>query len=122
MNNQVSFTGRVGQEPQQIELSDAEKSLVKFSLAVKTFDEDETLWLDIEAWNSNSQKVMNLITKGRELVVSGRLRINKYVDKDGIPHEKPVVVLNSFYLCGAKPKPQEETARRRRRGASKADQ
>ncbi len=122
MNNQVNFAGRVGQEPQEIQLTDAEKSLAKFSLAVKTFDDDEVMWLDVEAWNGNSLRVMNLITKGREVVISGRMRINKYVDKDGIPHEKPVVVLNSFYLCGAKPKPQEETTGRRRRGGSKADQ
>lgn len=123
MNNLVSFTGRVGQEPQEIQLSDEEKSLAKFGLAVKTFDEDEVLWLDVEAWNGNSKRVMTLITKGREVVVSGRLRINKYVDKEGIPVEKPVVVLNSFYLCGAKPKPpEEETTGRRKKGRSKKDQ
>lgn len=113
MNNQVTFAGRVGQEPQEIALNDSEKSLAKFSLAVKTFDDDEVMWLDVEAWNGTSKKVLSLVKKGREVLISGRLRINKFADRDGMPREKPVVVLNSFYLCGSKPQIEEPKKQRK---------
>lgn len=109
MNNQVTIIGHVGQKPQTVQFPSG-KSVVKFSVAVKEFgtaeDEPKTLWLDVEAWNGNGERVLGAITKGREVLVAGRLMLNTYdVMKDGIKHlvTKPVIRMATFYLCGKKP-------------------
>ena len=131
MNNQVTIIGHVGQKPQTVQFPSG-KSVVKFSVAVKEFgtadDEPKTLWLDVEAWNGNGERVLNTITKGREVLVTGRLMLNTYdTMKDGIKHlvTKPVIRMASFYLCGKKPleteleaKAEEPAAKSRRRKAA----
>ena len=109
MNNQVTIIGHVGQKPTTVQFPRG-KSVVKFSVAVKEFsaaeEEPKTLWLDVEAWNGNGERVLSAITKGREVLVTGRLMLNTYdVMKDGMKHlvTKPVIRMATFYLCGRKP-------------------
>jgi single-stranded DNA-binding protein len=58
------------------------------------------------------ERVLKTITKGREVVVQGRLAISEYTtERDGVKIEvkKPVIELTSFHLCGKKPTSNEET-------------
>ena len=77
MNNQVTLCGHVGKEPQATKFEDTGNQVVKFSLAVKEFspntDEVKTLWFDVDCWNGLAARVLETVTKGRELVISGRL-------------------------------------------------
>ena len=113
MNNNVCFTGYVGNEPTEIKMIESSKKLVKFSLAVKQFrakGEDDTMWLDIEAWETIAPKVLATVSKGREIVVNGRLALSEYVDKEGTKVVRPVVKLGGFYLCGKRPASYNGTA------------
>ena len=91
--------------------------MVKFSVAVKEFssnsDEQKTLWIDIDAWNGLGDRVLKTITKGREVVINGRLAISSYTkndEEDGLKVKisKPVIKLTSFHLCGSAPRKQQE--------------
>lgn len=114
MNNSITIIGHVGQKPKVVSFGDTGNKLVKFSVAVKEFssntDEEKTLWLDVDAWNGLGERALKTITKGREVVITGRLAVSTYSkEEDGIKKEitKPVIKLTSFHLCGKKP--QEET-------------
>lgn len=111
MNNSLNLVGRVSQAPKKYELGDYTK--VVFSLAVKEFtsttDENgqkvnDTIFFEVHAWNGQSQRVMDLIKKGREVAVHGRLGFNTYSPKDqpNVTRTTPIVRLNSFHLCGKK--------------------
>lgn len=82
--------------------------MVKFSVAVKEYsnaDEEKTMWVDVDAWNGLGDRVLQTITKGREVVMFGRLAINSYAKEvDGITVQvsKPIIKLTSFHLCGPK--------------------
>jgi len=124
MNNQVTLVGYVGQTPTSVSFDDTGNRVVKFSLAVKEFssktDEEKTMWVDVDAWNGLGERVVTTVTKGRELVVMGRLSISSYEKVvDGLPIKmsKPVIKLTSFHLCGPKPVEvePEETVKPRRR-------
>jgi len=123
MNNTVTLIGYVGRHPQAKTFPDTGNKLVKFSIAVKEYssnsDEDKTLWIDVDAWNGLGDRVLGTITKGREVIIFGRLAINTYpkeVDGIMVQMTKPVVKLSSFHLCGPKPvadgdgQPQEARA------------
>ncbi|MDP3509019.1 MAG: single-stranded DNA-binding protein [Candidatus Melainabacteria bacterium] len=113
MNNQITIVGHVGQNP--IERSVADDKVVKFSVAVKEFstnNEKKTMWIDVDAWNKLGDLVMENVTKGREVAITGRLAINQFTkEEDGVlvKMSKPVIKLTSFHLCGARPIPVSET-------------
>ena len=115
MNNSVTLVGHVGQKPQVVSFGDTGNKLVKFSLAVKEFssnpDEEKTLWIDVNAWNGVGELALANITKGREVVVNGRLALSTYTkEEDGIKKQitKPVIKLSGFHLCGRKPISEDE--------------
>jgi hypothetical protein len=61
--------------------------------------------------NGLGERVMKTITKGREVVLMGRLAINTFtreVDGKTIEVHKPILKLSSFHLCGPKPASQED--------------
>lgn len=110
MNNTIQIVGYVGQDPHAISFEDTGNKVVKFSVAVKEFsansDDNKTLWLDVNAWNGLGDRVLKTITKGREVVIHGRLSVSTFSkDVNGIKVEvtKPVIKLTSFHLCGRKP-------------------
>ena len=115
MNNQITIVGHVGQTPRQVTFPSG-KTVVKFSVAVKEFstanEEPTTLWLDVDAWNGNGERVLKSITKGREVVVTGRLALETFNSKEDPNHTitKPVIKLLSFHLCGRKPETESQPA------------
>ena len=116
MNNQLTIVGHVGQAPTSVSFKDSDNKVVKFSVAVKEFsnktDEVKTMWLDVDAWNGLGERVLETITSGREVVVTGRLAISEYtkeVNGVKVKMSKPLIKLTSFYLCGKKPVSEGET-------------
>ena len=109
MNNSITLIGHVGQNPKALVFAASDKKLVKFSIAVKEYsssDEDRTLWVDVEAWNELGKRVLDHITKGREVAIQGRLAMTSYTKSNEgktVDVTKPVVKLTSFHLLGKKP-------------------
>jgi single stranded DNA-binding protein len=115
MNNQLTLIGRVGQEPRAVLFPDTGNKVAKFSLGVTEFsnkkEEEDTLWIDVDAWNGLGENVMQYVTKGREVMLMGRLSINifsKEVDGKMLEVHKPILKLTSFHLCGPKPSADSE--------------
>ncbi len=116
MNNTLTLVGHVGQAPLVKVFGNSGNKVAKFSIAVKEYssnaDEPVTLWVDVDAWNGLADRVHKTITKGREVVLNGRLSVSTYTqEKDGIKLQitKPVMKLTSFHLCGKKPVAQESS-------------
>lgn len=117
MNNQITIVGHVGQTPHTVSFGDTGNKVVKFSVAVKEFssnsDEEKTLWLDVDAWNGLGERVLKAVTKGREIVIHGRLTLttfNKEVNGTKVEITKPLIKLTSFHLCGRAPRKREEVS------------
>src|SRR5581483_8123028 len=107
MNNSITIVGHVGQTPHSVTFGDTDNKVVKFSVAVKEFsnkqDEDKTMWIDVDAWNGLGERVLKTVTKGREVVINGRLALNTYtkeVKGERVQMTKPVIKLTGFHLCG----------------------
>ncbi len=114
MNNQITLLGHVGKNPVETSFADSGNKVVRFSLAIKEFsksEEEKTLWIDVECWNGLGERVLSLITKGREVQVCGRLALSEYskeINGQKVPMVKPIVKLSSFHLCGKKPEEEGE--------------
>ena len=73
------------------------KQVAKFSLPIhehkKNLVEGEknpTVWMNVEKWNPSAE-TLALIKKGNFLTITGELRVNSYVDKEGNLQTKLIV-------------------------------
>lgn len=114
MNNTLILVGRVSIKPTVKVFADGNK-LVKFAIAVKEFGADAKesapLFVNIDARNGLGDRVMEHLTVGREVSVSGRLAINeesKTFGDETVKMKYPYLKLKEIHFCGAKPKVEEK--------------
>jgi single-strand DNA-binding protein len=104
LKNHVQLMGRLGQDPEIINL-DSGKKLAKFSLATnenyttaKGEKVENTSWHNIIAWGKTADIIENYTEKGREIVVSGKLSNRSYETKNGEKRYVTEVVCNQVVL------------------------
>lgn len=106
MLNHVVLMGRLTRDP-ELRHTATGTAVASFALAVdrdfKGQDgERETDFIDIVAWRSTAEFVSNYFTKGRMAVVSGRLQIRNWTDKDGGKRRSAEVIADSVYFGDSK--------------------
>lgn len=77
--NQCTFTGNLVRDAQQRKVGESEVS--GFSIAVNGRKDGETLYVDCSYWRPN--RVVEYLTKGKQVLVSGEVSVNTYDSKDG---------------------------------------
>ena len=107
MLNKIILMGRLTRDP-EVRVTQANVSVASFSLAVERDGKNqdgtkETDFIDIVAWRSTAEYVQKYFTKGRMAIVSGRLQIRNWEDKDGNKRRSAEVVADSIYFGDSKP-------------------
>ena len=86
--NRVQIIGRLGKDPEG-KFTPTGKKVSHFSLAVsqrwKTSGENKeyTEWVNIEAWGRLGEVCQEYLKKGSLVYLEGRLKTDKYEDKEG---------------------------------------
>lgn len=86
--NRVQLIGRLGRDPES-KYTPTGKKVTHFSLAVsqrwKTAGEtrEYTEWVNIEAWGRLGEVCQEYLKKGSLVYIEGRLKTEKYEDKEG---------------------------------------
>jgi single-strand DNA-binding protein len=98
--NQITLIGNVGRDPEIITFENG-NSIAKFSLAVadpymnsKGEWVDNTDWFNIVVQGKRVEAVQTKVTKGMLLMVNGKVKQRKYVDKDG--HDRISTEVNAY--------------------------
>ena len=78
--NQCSFIGRLGKDPDDLKVTGEGKPYIQFSLAVDQ-GKNETMWLQVTAWEKQAEAVEKYAGKGTLVFVQGKLQVKKYKDK-----------------------------------------
>ena len=86
--NKVIIAGNLTRDPQVRFLSN-EKAVANFSLAVNRRwrggdgqQQEETTFVEVEAWGRTAELVGQYLTKGRSALVEGRLKLDSWNDKE----------------------------------------
>jgi len=80
--NQVILMGRLTRDPEQRSTTSG-KSIVSFSIAVdRGGQEDAADFFNVNAWEKLGELVMQYLSKGRRVLVQGRLRQDRWDDKE----------------------------------------
>ena len=105
MLNRVTLMGRLVADP-ELRSTASNLSVCSFRIAVdrdyKKGDQKETDFIDIVAWRSTAEFVSKYFSKGRMAVVSGRLQIRPWEDKDGNKRRSAEVVADNVYFGDSK--------------------
>ena len=78
--NQWFGIGRLGKDPTSLQVTKEGKAYIQFSLAVDQ-GKDQTMWLNVTAWEKQAEIVEKYARKGTSVFVQGRLQTQKYTDK-----------------------------------------
>lgn len=106
MLNHIVLMGRLTRDP-ELRRTGSGIAVASFSLAVDRDyaaqgAEKETDFIDIVAWRNTAEFVSKYFTKGRMAVVSGRLQIRNWNDKDGNKRRSAEVVADNVYFGDSK--------------------
>ena len=107
MLNHIVLMGRLTRDP-ELRRTGSGIAVTSFRLAVdrdfapKDGGERETDWIDCVAWRQTGEFVSKYFTKGRMAVVSGRLQIRNWTDKDGNKRSSAEVVADNVYFGDSK--------------------
>lgn len=108
LRNKVQLIGRLGKDPEVRDL-DGGKKVVSFSLATSEYYNDKdgkkvenTQWHNVVAWGKTAELAEQLLKKGMEVLVDGRLNNRSYEDKEGKRHYITEVVMNEMLLLEKK--------------------
>ena len=103
MLNHIVIIGRLTRDP-ELRRTGSGVAVASFTLAVdrdfapKDGGERETDFIDCVAWRQTGEFVSKYFTKGRMAVVSGRLQIRGWTDKDGNKRRSAEIVADNVYF------------------------
>ncbi len=107
MLNHIVLMGRLTRDP-ELRRTGTGIAVASFTLAVdrdfgsRDGGEKETDFIDIVAWRNTAEFVSKYFAKGRMAVVSGRLQIRNWNDKDGNKRRSSEVVADNVYFGDSK--------------------
>ena len=107
MLNHIVIMGRLTRDP-ELRRTATGTAVASFSLAVdRDFGksengERETDFIDCVAWRQTGEFVSKYFAKGRMAVVSGRLQIRSWTDKEGNKRRTAEVVADNVYFGDSK--------------------
>ncbi len=107
MLNHIVIMGRLTRDP-ELRRTGTGIAVASFSVAVdrdfggRDGGEKETDFIDCVAWRQTGEFVSKYFTKGSMIVVSGRLQIRSWTDKEGNKRRTAEVVADNVYFGESK--------------------
>ncbi len=102
--NKITLVGNLTRDPEIRYVDGGGKAVTKFALAInrKSKTGDETMFIDIVAWDRLGEICNQYLKKGMSALVEGRLVIRDYTNKDGEKRKAIEVVANEMQMLDSK--------------------
>lgn len=107
MLNHITIMGRLTRDP-ELRRTGSGVAVTSFCIAVgrdyntKDGGEKEVDFIDCNAWRGTGEFVSKYFQKGSMIIVSGRLQIRNWTDKEGNKRRNAEVVADSVYFGDSK--------------------
>ncbi|MCC8177249.1 MAG: single-stranded DNA-binding protein [Bacteroidales bacterium] len=101
MLNHVELLGRLAQEP-ETRYTQTGTPVASFDLAVQVPSRDKNTppdYIPIVCWDKQAEFVNQYLTKGRQIVVEGRITTRKWQGNDGKNHKAVEVTASRIYFA-----------------------
>ena len=104
LKNKVNLIGRLGVKP-EIMTFDTGRKLARFSLATNDRYKDkngewqeDVQWHNVTVWGKVADRVENLLEKGQEILLEGKISYQSYETNQGEKRYSTVIEGNDFML------------------------
>ena len=108
LRNSVRLVGNLGMDP-EVKSFDNNRKMAKVSIATNETYKNEkgekitdTQWHNLVMWGTQAKIAEEILKKGDEVAIEGKLTSRTYVDKDGNKKYYTEVVVNEFIKLGSK--------------------
>ena len=106
--NKVMLIGNLGSDPEMRYLPQQERKVARFNIATKERlfnpntreSSDRTEWHRIVVWGKLAEFCEKYLTKGRQILIEGKLRTRDWQDKDGNKRRTTEVEAINIVLLG----------------------
>ena len=114
MLNHITIMGRLTRDP-EIRYTQSQTPVTSFTVAVdrdysgRDSGERQTDFIDCVAWRQTAEFVSKYFQKGSMAVVSGRLQIRDWTDREGGKRRSAEVVVDNIYFGESKRRESDES-------------
>jgi single-strand DNA-binding protein len=105
--NKVLLIGNLTRDP-QLSYLPSQTAVVEFGLAVNRRwrgkdgqDKNEVCYIDCRAFGRQAENINKYLSKGRQLLVEGRLTFDSWTAQDGTKRSRHRVTVENFQFLGA---------------------
>lgn len=111
MLNHITLAGRLVKNP-ELRRTQNGTAVASFTLACERDFKNESGdrevdFIDCVAWRKTAELVSGYFTKGRMAIVSGRMQIRGWTDKDGNRRKSAEILVDNIYFGDSKPQAEE---------------
>ena len=106
--NKVMLIGHLGRDP-ELRYTSSGTPVCNFSVAVSRRwsgrdgeQQEETEWFRVTAWNKLAETCANYLTKGRQVYIEGRIRLDTYTAQDGQERSNLAVTAFEMQMLGSR--------------------
>jgi len=93
--NTVILSGRLTSKP-ELRSTESGVSICNFSIAVKRAKSDEVDFIDCSCYDKQAENLSKYQDKGSLVLVTGRIKENRWTDKDGQNRRKTIIEASSI--------------------------
>jgi len=103
--NKVIIVGNLARDP-EVRYSQGGMAICNFSVAVNERKKDGDQWKEhveffrVKAFGKQAENAGQYLQKGKQVYVEGRLKTDKYKDKDGVEKTSIEVIANTLQFLG----------------------
>lgn len=122
--NNCYFIGRLSRDPETRYLPSGE-AVASFSLAVGSTWKDKqgqkqesTEWVNVTAFGKLAEICTQYLAKGSRVYLSGRMKTDKYNDKEGITRYSTKIIADRMQMLGGKTEKQDGIENQRKASAA----
>ncbi len=105
MLNKIILVGRMVRDP-ELKTTNSDIAVCKFTVAVnRPYQKDKEKqadFINVTAWRGTAEFVDKYFSKGKMIIVEGKLQNNDYTDKEGVKHYSMQVVADNVNFGGGK--------------------
>ena len=106
--NQCQFIGRLGKDC-EVRYASSGDAIASFSLAVGSQWKDKsgnkqesTEWVNVTAFGKLGEICSEYLKKGSQVFISGRMKTDKYTDKQGVEKYSTKIIADKMQILGSK--------------------
>ena len=107
--NQCNFIGRLGKDC-EVRYAASGDAIASFSIAIgsqwknKSGEKQEsTEWVNVTAFGKLGEICGEYLRKGSQVFISGRMKTDKYTDKQGVEKYSTKIIADRLQMLGGKP-------------------